>query len=94
MEIRLKDIQLNQVRNTMCSPERITEFGSMKRDELKAAVEVNVRAHDSLPIWRTLSVPTVENSLSSSPTQRRTLPFTVSVASRCFIQRRLPTTER
>ena len=27
----------------MCSPERITEFGSMKRDELKAAVEVAVR---------------------------------------------------
>ncbi len=31
----------------MCSPERITEFGSMKRDELKAAVEVNVRAYEN-----------------------------------------------
>ena len=27
--------------------ERITEFGSMKRDDLKAAVEVNVRAYEN-----------------------------------------------
>lgn len=74
---------------SQCSPEHTTEFGSMKRDELKAAVEVNVRAYENY-VYFTNYFPDREERIKAIRDMNLCAQQTIFGKTNCLVARQWP----